>query len=86
MKQKRIFRFSQDSCAKSQDASWLDSYSTYTQVHVYVHTHQQKPWQGAAMTYFQAVSLARHEARQTQGSNNERGDKEDWQFFPLLCK
>ena len=32
---------------------------------------------------FAGSFLATHEARQTQASNNEKGDKEDWQFF--LC-
>lgn len=31
--------------------------------------------------------LARHEARRAQESNNEKGDKEDWQVFfsPPFC-
>lgn len=72
------------------DVSCLDYYTTHvhTQVHIYIHTHKYiyrehgkgPPW------HICRQFLARHEARQTQKSNNEKGDKEDWQFFPLLCR
>lgn len=39
------------------------------------------------MTYLQAVSWQDMKRRRAQESNNEKGDKEDWQFFfsPPFC-
>lgn len=60
-----------------------------TNTGVFIHTHSQeyhvqRAYQGKCMACLQTV-LARHKARQTQESNNEKEVKSGFFFLLLLC-
>lgn len=82
--------YSQDADAKPPNAPYLDSSST--RVNTQVHTYTRKPPNICTETtardchdifagnLWQDMKRDKHEE-----SNNERGDKEDWQFFSPFC-